>query len=103
MQIDLIELRLITERLLSHIIETRNVKNFEIEETYYWNIPWSTVRDVSKDPQGFDIGNLADDWEFLKSLLQKDAQPVAYQLTELAPLLRCIGEVLGTQLAKKGG
>jgi hypothetical protein len=36
-------------------------------------------------------------------MLEEGATPVTYQLTEVAPLLRRLGEVLGRDLAAKGG
>ena len=55
------------------------------------------------DPGALDVGNLADDWEFVSRLLREENQPVAYQLTELAPLLAYIGEALAKDLGKRGG
>ena len=56
-----------------------------------------------EEPKELDIGSLSDDWEFLSKLLQSENQPVAYQLTQVAPLLRYLGEWLGEDLAKDGG
>ncbi len=54
-------------------------------------------------PAQLDVGSLVDDWGFVSSLLEPDASPVAYQLTELAPLLAYVGEKLAVELAGKGG
>ncbi len=102
MQIDLAELKQVIDRLFNHIMETRGVKSFEFEKENYWNIPSRDVYE-SEDPKELDIGSLSDDWEFLSKLLQPENQPVAYQLTQLAPLLRYLGERLGEDLAKDGG
>jgi hypothetical protein len=57
---------------------------------------------VEVDPGELDVGDLADDWELLARLLQEENQPVAYQLTELAPLLAYLGEVLARDLGEQG-
>jgi len=36
-------------------------------------------------------------------LLHEGDDPIAYQLTQIAPLIRYIGETLGKDLAKDGG
>jgi hypothetical protein len=103
MEIDLKQMKVIVNRLLDHLIETRGVSKVELDRTYYWNIPQDLLYNVCEQPNGLDIGSLSDDWEFISSLLDEDTEPVAYQLTEVAPLLRYIGEALGEQLAGKGG
>lgn len=102
MQIDLSELKQTIDRLFNHIMDTRGVKFFEFEKENYWNIPSRDVYEF-EEPKELDIGNLSDDWEFLSKLLQSENQPVAYQLTQVAPLLRYIGERIGADLAKDGG
>ena len=49
------------------------------------------------------LGIFDDDWEFVSTLLRPEGSPVASQLTEVAPLLRRLGEVLGSELGAKGG
>ena len=103
MTIDLVELRAVVNRLLDHIIETRGVRAVEIRDETYWTVPWPEVRAADSTPGELDVGSLADDWELLSALLDEGAEPVAYQLTELAPLIRYIGETLGRDLAGRGG
>ena len=55
------------------------------------------------DPGELEVGDLADDWEFVSRLLQEGRnQPVAYQLTELARCWRTLGEVLARDSASRG-
>jgi hypothetical protein len=103
MDIDLLELRTITNRLLDHIIETRGVTRIELEQNYYWDMSEEALYSVSEKPREFDLGSLSDDWDFVSGLLDAETQPVAYQLTELAPILRYIGQSLGKRLAGEGG
>jgi hypothetical protein len=103
MEIDVVKLRAVVDRLLQHIIETRGVRRVELGSDLYWDIPEEALYNVIDQPESLDVGRLTDDWEFVSALLQEGAEPVAYQLTEVAPLLRRLGEVLGRGLASKGG
>jgi hypothetical protein len=103
MEIDVVKLKAIVDRLFQHIIETRGVRRVELGSDLYWSIPEEELYNVVDRPEELDIGRLSDDWEFVSKLLNGDADPVAYQLTEVAPLLRRLGEVLGKELATKGG
>jgi len=103
MEIDLIELKKIVNRLLDHIIETRGVRSITLGKNYYWDIPTPEIYEVEEEPGKLDTGSLSDDWEFISSLLNPDSAPVAYQLTEVAPIIRYIGELLGEKFAQHGG
>lgn len=102
MEIELRQLRDVVNKLLDHVIATRGVTKVELGKNFYWNIQEDELYKVKNKPTELDIGSLEDDWELVSGLLKAD-KPVAYQLTEVAPLLRRIGEVLGKQLAEKGG
>jgi hypothetical protein len=102
-EIDLVELRAVINRLLDHVIETRGRRTVALERPYYWEVPVSERYNVEVEPAELDVGNLADDWQFVSSLLQASTQPVGYQLTELAPLLDYIGQALADELGPKGG
>ena len=103
MEIDLKKLRMVVNRLFDHVIDTRNTGRVTLDKVHYWDLSSQSLYDMDIKPTEFDVGSLSDDWEFLKSLLNENEQPVAIQLTEVAPLIRAIGEALGPQLASKGG
>ena len=103
MEIDLVKLREVVDRLLDHIIETRGVRTVALQGRYYWEVPAPARYRTEIDRGALDVGNLADDWAFVSGLLQEENQPVAYQLTELAPLLAYIGEALARDLSRRGG
>ncbi len=44
------------------------------------------------------VGSLEDDWGFVKKLLDPDRDPVPIQLTEIAPLIRYLGEWMAGQI-----
>jgi hypothetical protein len=92
--INLRELQQATNRLFDHIIKTRGVESIELRQNFYWSTPTEQFYDVKNDPKQLDVGSLYDDWEFVQSLTRDETEPVAFQLTEVAPLLRYIGEVV---------
>jgi hypothetical protein len=102
-EIDLVELRVIVNRLLDHVIETRGRRTVVLERPYYWEVPTPERYNVEAEPAALEVGNLADDWAFVSSVLQGRTQPVAYQLTELAPLLDYVGQALADEFGPKGG
>jgi hypothetical protein len=63
---------------MSHQIDLRVIK--------------SSLSEISKSPQGLDIGSLTDDFDFVKLIRRGQAGDVAYNLVHIAPLLRYIGE-----------
>ena len=104
MRMDLAELKQVIDLLFEHIMETRGVTSCEIDEDLYWTIRSPGVYDMADDPEKYTLtGSLYDDWEFLSVILEPGRQPLANQLTELAPLLRYLGERLGDDLARYGG
>jgi hypothetical protein len=103
MEIDVVKLKSVIDRLLDHIIKTRGVRRVELGSDLYWDMSEEALYNVVDRPQELDIGRLSDDWELVSKVLEDGAGPVAYQLTEVAPLLRRLGEVLAKDLAAKGG
>ena len=102
MKISLTELRIIINRLLDHIIEVQGKTELEIRQPFYWNLPSSTLYNLNlqSDELKADVGSLADDWALLHSLLNTNTDPVPYQCTEVAALIRFLGES-GNELSDK--
>ena len=102
MQVSLLEVKEVCDRLFDHITKTRGVEVCELEADFYWSIP-AEARYSSEEPGEPDVGSLFTDWEMISALLEDDAIPVAYMLTELAPLIAYLGEKLAVDLANEGG
>jgi hypothetical protein len=102
-EVDLVQLKKIINRLLDHVIEIRGVRAVALDHRYYWEVPAPDRYRVDSDPAELDVGDLADDWEFVSRLLREENQPVVYLLTEIAPLLAYLGEVLAQDLSEPGG
>lgn len=103
MDIDLVELRQITMRLFDHLIEDRKIAKVPLEENFYWTVPTDNLYRVASAPEELNVGSLHDDWGFISPLLSAETSPIAYQLTELSPLLSYIGHKLSAELADQGG
>ena len=92
--IDLRELQTVVNRLLDHLIKSKGIEAVPLAHTLYWNISTEELYDVVNPPKQPDIGSLADDWDFIRKLNDPSTEPVTIQLTEVAPILRYIGEVV---------
>jgi hypothetical protein len=92
--VDLRELQSVINRILEHIIETKGVKRIDLKKDFYWTIPTEGLYQMEEEPKQLDVGSLYDDLEFVRGLTNIENDPVAYQLTEVAPLLRYLGEVV---------
>jgi hypothetical protein len=103
--INLNELQRAINVVLDHLIKTRGIETVNLDKDFYWDIPSETLYDMNLDPPNLriDVGSLYCDWEMFGKLLQTDWVPVCYQLTQVAPLLRYIGEATAAQTAGKGG
>ena len=102
-RIDLRDLQKVINVLFDHIVETRGVKDVELERVFYWTVPLDEQFDLDRRPSTLHVGSLADDWDFVRGNLDENPLPLAYSLTEVAPLVSAIGAVLGARLAAKGG
>ena len=92
-EIDLVELRAVINRLLDHVIKTRGVRTVALETPYYWEVPAPDRYNVEAEPAELEVGNLADDWAFVSSVLQgqHSAGRLPADRARAAPRLRGAG------------
>jgi len=91
MEISVSRLKTITEKLFSHL-ENLGFETIEVTEDYYWNIPQEEKYVMEKNPENLDIGQLTDDWDLLRKLLENDRDPISYEFVWLAKIFEFIGE-----------
>ena len=103
MRIELAELKQVVDILFDHIMKTRGVTSCELDADYYWTVLCPEVYDMTEHPKQLGVGSLYEDWEFLSAILEPDNQPLASELTKLAPLLHYLGGRLREDLAQYGG
>jgi hypothetical protein len=87
--------------LLDHVI-AMGVDTVELAEPLYWKILDDDKYAMAKSPTILGIGHLASDLDLVEGVLTNRHEPVALTLTEAAPILAYIGEVVGQQLAASG-
>jgi hypothetical protein len=90
-QIDLRELRQVTNRLFDHL-EQQGHTHLELTQDYYWVIPDEQLYDPlhDPDPNTFGLGQLTDDWNWCQNLLNPEREPVGRGFLWVAALLRWI-------------
>ena len=93
-RINLQDVRTALNTVLDHLMNDLKLSAVEIdpEKSLYWHVPVSEVHDMSKAPQGLDVGRLSDDFDSVKLIRPGEAGDAAYNLVHIAPLLRYIGE-----------
>jgi hypothetical protein len=86
--IDIAELRQITDLIFEHMLNTLEIKSVELMEDMYWTISSNDLYDVEKDPKDFGIGQLYDDVDFLRHILDDESQAVPAMMMHLAPIFQ---------------
>ena len=91
MQIDLRELRQVTNRLFDHL-EQQGHTHLELTQDYYWVIPEEQLYDPrnAPNPSTFGLGRLTDDWGWCRDLLRPEREPIGKSFEWVAALLRWI-------------
>lgn len=85
------ELRAASDHLLRHL-EDNGVREIEIAEDCYWDVPPPQRYDPYADPTGHTLGQLSDDATEIRRMLAGETPTVGYALVWLAALLRRVGE-----------
>lgn len=88
------QLQEIANKLFDHIKNDLGINKIVLDKNFYWDMDSGQLYDIEMPPK-LNMGSLHDDWEFVSSILEKDSAPVSLSLTELAPLLRYLGEKIG--------
>ena len=76
-EINISELRLVVNRILDHIEHDLGHVSVKLDQDDYWDVADGERYDLTKSPQGYVVGQLHDDWEFLSSILRNKDQAVA--------------------------
>lgn len=97
MELEIRDLKKVTDAIFDHIINDLKIEKFTIEEKkdFYWNVPSDKLFAVTDPQPQLDVGRLSDDWEFLEPILKDKIQAVALMMMHVAPLLRHMGEEIG--------
>ena len=95
-EIDLKVLKSAVNAILDHLLEDLGIENVAIadEKDSYWDCPYPQMHDVSMQPSDLTVGQLSDDFDFVKLVRRGQRADVSYNLVHIAPLLRYIGETV---------
>ena len=94
-EIPICEIRMVVTRLLDHIERDLGRPIVSLSADDYWDVADDQRYEFDKSPEGYVVGKLSDDWEFLAAVLEDQDQAASLMLVHLAPLLRRIGEQIG--------
>jgi hypothetical protein len=86
--INIAELRVIVDAILSHIEEDMGIKEVDLTEDYYWNFVDEVAYMGEVEQDAMTVGSLYADLEFLLPLLSNKEQAFPLMLVHVAPLLR---------------
>lgn len=86
--IDIVELRKITDLIYEHILDNLKIKSVEMTEDMYWSISAKDLYNIEKNPNDFGIGQLYDDLDFLRHILDDESQAVPPMMMHLAPIFQ---------------
>jgi hypothetical protein len=90
-QITVAELKTVANILLSHL-ERHGIERIEIADDFYWDVPATKRYDQYDEPKQHDVGQLSDDVQELKRLVNGDAPAIGHGLVWLGAVMRRIGE-----------
>ena len=93
MQITVSNLRRVTSALLDRL-EARGYEAIEVPNDYYWDIDRVQRHNLEAEPDNLSVGQLTEDWWNLEEMLRDESLCGAYGLTQLAAVLREIGELV---------
>ena len=88
--INIDELRLVTNYFFDYLENNMNVKNLEITKDYYWSVLHPDRYDMDQQPDKLGIGQLSEDLYFLKEILKNKDLAVAPNLSHLCAVLEFI-------------
>jgi len=91
LQITTADLRLVFERVLSHVEQT-NGGAVTLGEDYFYSLPSPDLYDVLDDPPEPTIGQLTESWDNLTRNSAADS-PLVWELVWLGDILRAIGHL----------
>jgi hypothetical protein len=93
-EINLKVLKSAVNAVLDHLVEDLGIENVAIEDEkdFYWDCPYPKMHDVSMQLSDLTVGQLSDDFDFVKLIRRGESGDISYNLVHIAPLLRYIGE-----------
>lgn len=96
--INIPELRRIINCIISHVENDLQIKEIDLTEDYYWNIPDDVLYMGEIKEDELAVGSLYADLDFLMPILGDEKQAFPLMLIHVAPILRYLAlKVEGSQ------
>ena len=68
------------------------VEEVELDNDYYWNIPFEKKYDRYDSPTDLDLGQLSEDWQDIINVVENRKSCSGWDLRAVSSILRYIGE-----------
>jgi hypothetical protein len=90
-QINLKVLQSAVNAILDHLLEDFGIENVTIEDekNSYWDCPYPEMYDVSMQPSDLTVGQLSDDFDFVKLVRRGQSADISTFLTTWSTLRLC--------------
>lgn len=92
--IEIALLRRVCNQVLQFIEDDLKISSIELDNSLYWTLPDEDRFDVSKTPRLENVGDLADDYEFVEAAGKDLDQAVPLLLEHIAPILGALANRL---------
>ena len=102
-EINLKVLKAAVNAVLDHLVDDLGIEAVAIEDDKdaYWDCPYPEMHNVSMQPSELSVGQLSDDFDFVKLVRRGQSADDSYNLVHIAPLLRYIGAQLTDKATQK--
>ena len=90
-EIDVPTLFRATAAVCSHLQEI-GISKLQIEHDFFWELPEEKRYDMESKPSDFEVGQLSDNLLSVERIANGSAEPIAFALCWIAPILRAVGE-----------
>ena len=89
MKINVDQLESVWQTLISNL-RLKEIKEIDINESYYWSINDEDLYNVYKEPKELTIGNLEDEWTWLLNITNEPDDTIVYAFRWFSEILRAI-------------
>lgn len=86
-EIDLIALKSVCMEIFDYMIDDLRLNKIELAQRLYWTVPQGERYNLEAHPQKYNVGDLADDFEFVREASVDPDQAVPILFLHVAPIL----------------
>ena len=89
--VNISELRKALDLLLNQIADDCG-EIVVLDHDMYWHIDEEVAYNPYEKPVDFSLGDLEDDWNYIRRIANKQDDPIGYALVWASSILRAVGE-----------